>query len=458
MGDGGELVMSKLINTVKEFCLNQGFEKTYWIAYSGGLDSLVLLHLFAELRLIYPLKLRAVYINHGLSQNAANWAVQCAEQCRQLQIDFCDKKIEIETVDKSLEEAARDCRYAVFAECLEVNDVLVTAHHQDDQAETVLLQLVRGAGPKGLAAMPAIKPFAKGFQARPLLDFTRKELKEYAEQNQLRWIEDESNTNTSFDRNFLRHHILPVLKTRWPGVTNTLSRVAENCAEAQQVLDEFVLKDLAFVGESSLSSLQNSQETTPSTLSIKKLLQLDPVRQRHVLRAWFHKLHLPTPPSVKLQQIQTDMLNAQEDKLPHLVWSNVELRRYRDDLYVMLCMAQHDATQSYEWNFLQPLDLPNVGTLCALLTKGQGLRTDVQQVSVRYRQGGETLRLPGRKCHHSLKKLFQDWGIPPWQRDRVPLVYVGEKLAAIVGFFISEELEARGDEEGYKLMLDIPLL
>lgn len=438
--------MDLLVNKLKDFCEKQGFECTYWIGYSGGLDSHVLLHLFATLRQIYPLKLHAVYINHQLSSNAAEWAQHCEQVCKTLQVNFTAHRIDAKSIEeKSPEEIARDRRYGVFSELLAPHDVLLTAHHQDDQAETVLLQMLRGAGPKGLSAMPKIKPFALGWHARPLLDFTRAELRDYAEQNNLEWINDESNTDIHFTRNFLRHEVLPVLKRRWSTVSNTLARVAENCVDAQILLDEIAEQDLSFV----MYADSDVPLRKYMSLSVKKLLTLNSARQRNVLRSWLQQFNFPIPPSVKLQQIQQDMLLAREDKSPHFVWEGIELRRYRDELFVMPCLIEHDPTQVYEWNLSRPLLLPQF-TLLAQQTQNKGLRADIKKVSIRFRQGGEMIQLPGRTCRHELKKLFQEWGIPPWERERVPLIYVEDKLAAVVGYYLSEEFSA---EQGLEISL-----
>lgn len=419
-----------LINrTIQEFCSSEGLEKNYCIAYSGGLDSHVLLHAFANLRTVMSFNLRAIYVNHGLSPNANTWAQHCANVCASLQIPFQEYLVNAKhAVGESPEEAAREARYTVFAEILAENEILLTAHHQNDQAETVLLQMLRGAGPKGLAAMPRIKSFGKGFLARPFLNFTRDELQAYAQQHQLCWIEDESNANVDFARNFLRQEIFPILKKRWPAVTETLARVADHCAEAQMMLDEISLQDLQAVQGSDLN-----------TLSVKKILELDLARQRQVLRAWLRQLNFPVPPTVKLHQIQQDMLHAREDKSPHFLWNGVELRRYRDRLYAMPELKAHDATQQFEWDLQQKLELPSIGTLHATTTKNKVLHADIEKVTVKFRQGGEMCSLPGRAHRHELKKLFQEWGVLPWLRDRIPLIYVGDKLAAVVGYFVSEE-------------------
>src|SRR3990167_4541911 len=382
---------------LEKFFLTHGKERTYWIAYSGGLDSHVLLHTSAKLRETFSLNIKAIHINHQLSPNANQWMAHCAEICRDLKIELIQKTIHIQSVSgDSPEEIARALRYNVFSELLLQDDFLLTAHQKDDQAETVLLQLLRGAGPKGLAAMPHIKPFFKGFHARPFLSIAREDLKNYADQHQLHWIEDESNANTDFTRNFLRHDVLPLLKKRWPTVTKTLSRVADNCGEAQKIIENIAEKELAEIKDN-------------NTLSIKKLLQLEDARQRQVLRMWLMQLNFPLPSAIKLRQIQRDFLQARIDKLPSIRWKNVELRRYRDTLYAFPLLKKHDPTQIFQWNFTQPLMIPNIGLLEAAFEKTKGLSPDLKNITVRFRQGGERCRLAGRKCHHDLKKLFQEW-------------------------------------------------
>lgn len=424
-------------------CESCVLDKTFLVGFSGGLDSTVLLHALAQIRSEFPLKIRAVYVNHGLSPNAKLWAEHCEQICKKLDAEFVVQTLDNLANDgSSPEDRARISRYAAFATLLNPEDVLLTAHHQDDQAETVLLQLLRGAGPKGLAAMPQIKPFSQGFHARPFLQITRDELKEYAVQHALKWIDDESNDNKNFTRNFLRHDILPLLKQRWPSVTNTLSRVAENCAETQYVVDAFVAEKLSAVQGSEIH-----------TLSVKKLLELDAVFQRHVLRAWLNQLNFPIPPAIKLQQIQHDMLNAREDKAPHFAWRGIELRRYRDNLYAMPILAPQSTEKVLQWDFAAPLLLSDAEMLHAELQSEQGLRSDIPSVEIRFRQSGEKLQLPGRPHRHSLKKLFQEWGIPPWLRERMPLIYVDNQLAAVPGYYVHDAFAAGVGEKGYKVIL-----
>lgn len=429
---------------MQHFCLKQGLNKTYWVAYSGGLDSHVLLHLFANLRSIYPIQLRAIHVNHSLSVHAPDWVRHCEQVCQDLNIDLLSLTVNAKSKSgESPEAIAREKRYALFSEVINTNDLLLTAHHQNDQAETLLLQLCRGAGPKGLAAMPSMKPLASGFLARPLLDFTQADLKAYAEENQLHWIEDESNANKGFSRNFIRHEIIPLLEKRWPSVVPTLARVSAHCAEAQPLLDEVAAEDLLSV-----------QGSLSETLSVEKLRALSASRQRQVLRLWLKQLGFSVPSTIKIHQIQKDILQSDSDKMPLITWSGVVLRRYQDNIYATPPDHFHEKNSVQPWDMLRPLLIPGLGLLQASATIGQGLRADLKAVTVRFRQGGEVCRLPGRTCHHRLKNLFQEWHIPPWERDRIPFIFVEDQLAVVVGLFVCEGFEAKGSEAGFLLSLD----
>lgn len=436
-----------LQESVREFCFHHGSEKTYWVAYSGGFDSHVLLSLCVELRNTFPIKFRAIHINHGVSPNAEKWSMHCAYVCERVGIDYVERTIKINlSPGKSLEEAAREKRYAIFAEYLSEGDILLTAHQQDDQAETVLLQLMRGAGPKGLAAMPVIKPFARGFHGRPLLNFPRTALQQYADERQLKWIDDESNFNVKLTRNYIRHEILPLLKKRWPAVTNTISRSAAHCAEAQVLLEEFAVEER-----------QKVKGSHDFTLSVEKLLQLDSARQRLILRSWIQQLEHPIPDARKIESIINNVLTAAWDRLPCISWKETELRRYRDDLYLMVPLSEHDTQKRYSWDLIKPLALSGIGVLHSSSIYGRGLRADIKQVSVRFRQGGEIAALPERGCH-TLKNLLQEWDVLPWERNRIPLIFVEKKLAAAVGYFIDDNYAAKNNEQGVELTLEkIPL-
>jgi tRNA(Ile)-lysidine synthase len=303
------------------------------------------------------------------------------------------------------------------------DECLLTAHHADDQAETLLLQLFRGSGTRGLAAMPEYKDFASSTLIRPLLEFSRQELYEYAKQNNLNWIEDESNENIGYDRNFIRHQVLPIIKKKWPGILKTLARVAKHCANASELLSVLAEQDYVKVYGS-----------RPNTLSIEKLLQLNTARQSNVIRYWLHKLNLPAPTDIKMRHIMKDILHSRKDAASVVHWQGVEARKYRDDLYAFTPLKKHDASTILVWNTTEPLKLPaDLGMLHPDILKNHGIDlVTAKNITVRFRQGGERCKIKGRTGTHKLKKIFQEIGIPHWQRNRVPLIYQDNELIAFV--------------------------
>lgn len=394
--------------------------KTVWIAYSGGLDSHVLLHSLSD----YPANLRAIHIHHGLNPKADEWAIHCSKVCAALNIPLLIEPIRIETPHQNVEALAREKRYAIFSNLLGEDEALLTGHHQDDQAETLLLQLFRGAGLKGLSAMPEKISFAKGDLIRPLLHFSQSELNQYAQTHQLQWIEDDSNHHLHFHRNFLRHQVLPLLQTRWPTLSKTLARSAYHLADAQTLLETFAEQDLK-------DTLNPDQ-----TLWIPKLLELPIPRQKNVLRYWLDQLGLSMPSYQKLLSIQNTVLNCKSDAMPLVTWEGVEVRRYRNHLYASRPQQSPIKTEEYEWDIRQEIKLD--GEILApkdLIAHGIDL-SGIKTLTIRFRQGGERCRLKGHTHSKSLKKLFQEWGIPPWRRASVPLIYQEEKLIAIWGYAV----------------------
>lgn len=411
----------------------------YWVGYSGGRDSSVLLHALAGLRpsLSDDSEIRVVHVDHGLNVHAGTWSQHCVEMCAALALPCQILRVNARArAGESPEAAARSARYQAITALMEEGDVLLTAHHQDDQAETLLLQLLRGAGPHGLAAMPAYTPLGAGWLARPLLDFTAAELADYAGHHQLSWVEDPSNIDTGFERNYLRHNIMPHLKQQWPAVSRTLSRAAAHAAEAASLLDALAESDM-----------QQVHGPTPDTLSVSGLLMLDEARQRNVLRRWFKKLKLSVPTTVHLQHIQHDILHAAVDSVSCVRWGSTgyyegaEARRYRNLVYAMAPLSAHDARATLPWKIQDPLILPGIGTLTARSMTDGAIDLSLlpaKPVTVRFRQGGERCRPVGRGHTHELRKLFQEQGIPPWQRDRLPLIFMGDELAAVANLWMCE--------------------
>ncbi|AAO91006.1 tRNA lysidine(34) synthetase TilS [Coxiella burnetii] len=442
-GLGCVFTPEKLLKFITTLTSNSNF----CIAYSGGIDSHVLVHAMSHLCQEHPWQLRALHINHGLNPKANDWENHCQQICNRLKIPFQSERVTLSLQPgDSIEAVARKARYAIFQQALSENETLLTAHTENDQAETFLLQLLRGAGVKGLSAMPAKRKLGKGELVRPLLAITRDDLKKYAEKNNLRWVEDDTNLELRFNRNYLRHEVLPILRRRWPEVFAVISRSANHCAEAALLLDQ--------LAESDLQLIQKDSE-----LEILPLLQLTPERQRNVLRRWIYLHGFQLPQTKQLEQIRNDVLLAAHDANPVFSYHTIEIRRHHGKLYLSNALSAHNATPLISWNFSRSLPLPgDLGTLIAEKKKGVGIKTtlDTSKITVRFRQGGEQCQPAGRKETHTLKKLMQEWKIPVWQRDRVPLIYLGDKLIAVVGYCICEGFEAKGEEWGWNVEVQPP--
>lgn len=433
---------------MKEFSPRHLFEalqhlppmQRYWVAYSGGHDSHVLLHALAALRDRLAVEIEAIHIDHGLQAESSRWAAHCQTVCAQLKVPFQLQTLNVcSHPGQSPEDAARTARYQAFADHLAADECLLTAHHQEDQAETLLLQLLRGSGPAGLAAMPVIKPFASGWLARPLLNFARSALHAYARQHELQWIEDPTNVQTHFDRNYLRQNVWPVIQHRWPAAAATISRSASLCAETAELVDAVAAHDMATISTEH-----------PDIIRIPPLLGLDKAQQNNVLRYWVRSLALPLPHQVHIDEIRQQLLTSKIDSNPRVCWPGAEVRRYRQQLYAMPPIETIDKQSVYQWT-PPVLDLPS-GQLKVSRQPGQGLKVDAvdsHSVTVRWRRGGEKLCLGANRPQHELKKLFQEQGIPPWQRDQIPLIYIEDQLAAVAGLWYALSWRAAEHEEGY---------
>ncbi|MFI4956882.1 MAG: tRNA lysidine(34) synthetase TilS [Gammaproteobacteria bacterium] len=385
------------------------------LAFSGGMDSTVLLHALKQAQVQFSV----YHINHGLSPHADAWAEQITALCNALSIPItCITLTTKPAVGESVEAWAREARYAALIEAIPANRVLLTAHHEGDQAETVLLQLMRGAGPKGLSGIAPIKRLCRKKNIhvhRPLLSVSKKAIEAYAKEHALTWVEDESNVQLRFERNFMRHEALPLLASRVPHVMESLARSASHLQEQQALVEMFV--------SSMLPSLQGSK---PGTLSIERLLALPEITLKAVLRHWLgeHDVRMPSPK--KLETIITTVLKAAEDAQPRVCIDEHVIVRYRDTLYIV-SQEQLRSLSDYhvEWDPREELCLPHgAGTLCADdLTKAGIDVAEGEKVHVRFRQGGETVFVPG-VGHQPLKKWFQSHDIPVWERERVPLVYL----------------------------------
>jgi tRNA(Ile)-lysidine synthase len=414
------------------------------VAYSGGLDSTVLLQALARAIVDRPnYRMRAAHVDHQLHPDSASWREQCGRVAQSLQIEFVPLVVDVAADrESSPEAAARDARYAALRQILRPNEVLLTAHHADDQLETMLLALMRGAGLRGLSGVPSVQIFGGGWLARPLLDFARAELEAWARAEKLQWLEDPSNDNTTFDRNFLRHRVLPALRERWPAVAHSATRSTAHLREAGRLLDVLAAADLESV-------------VVGSCLSMPQLASLAPARRRNVLRHWIRQQGLRAPSTRKLATIERDLLIAREDRLPCVEWDGAEVRRHRGLLY---CMRQHPPFQPADtltWNVSQVLELPaQLGRLRVQRDALGGLAAAKlpESLQIRFREGGEELQPAGDAHHRKLKKLLQDAGVLPWWRDRVPLIYAADRLVAVGDLWIAEEFAARAGEEALRIV------
>ncbi|MCG8382579.1 MAG: tRNA lysidine(34) synthetase TilS [Gammaproteobacteria bacterium] len=415
-------------------CQAAEFSQTapWLIAYSGGLDSHVLLHASAKLlQQGRAPSISVIHVDHGLQAESGQWVNHCAQVVANLRLPLEQFTVTVpQNAGESLEAAARHVRYDVFEKVLPKEGLLLTAHHQIDQVETVFLQLLRGAGPKGLAAMPLRKPFAQGWHIRPFLMLNRTALEQYAEQNQLDWIDDPSNACRDFDRNYVRHEILPLIQTRWPGYAKAISRVARLQGEAAELLDLSATR--------LLEDIENSDD---QTLPIDAVLNLNLLEQKNLIRSWLNALNLTMPSEVKLQTIHQQMLLARQDAMPCVTWGGGEVRRYAGKLYAMKPQPVFDSRQRLDWALghkcLQVPGLSQSLSMDVLLEQGFTL-SESGRINVRFRQGGETIKPAGRGVRKALKALFQEWAVPPWERVRTPLIYVGNTLAAVYGFAVDE--------------------
>ncbi|MFE8149127.1 tRNA lysidine(34) synthetase TilS [Brenneria goodwinii] len=402
------------------------------VAYSGGLDSSVLLHLMVTLRQRDNIELRAAYVHHGLSPLADSWAEHCRRQCRQWQVPFAELTVTVDAQNGGVEAAAREARYRALNTHLLDDEILLTAQHLDDQSETFLLALKRGSGPAGLSAMAARTTLGNHTLLRPLLGFSRQQLEKYARCHRLSWIEDDSNQDERFDRNFLRRKILPQLTERWSHFPTAVARSAQLCAEQEQLLDELLA-----------DSLQDLCQPDGS-LSIEGLLPFNPVRRFALLRRWLAERGAQMPARDQLQRLWHEVAVSRQDADPVLRLNQRQIRRFRQHLYVLPLMQSLKACVLTWTPPFTPLTLPDGAGVLSLTDDGMRVRRPnaEEQVSIRFCAGGR-VHMAGRAGGRSMKKLWQELGVPPWLRDRTPLVFYNDQLITALGWFVTLEGQAK---------------
>jgi tRNA(Ile)-lysidine synthase len=409
------------------------------VGFSGGRDSTVLLHRLAADPVIRARGLRALHVDHGLQPASAGWAERCREFCAGLGVEFVPVRVDVVARGDGPEAAARRARREAFAALQRPGETIALAHHRDDQAETVLLRLLRGAGGDGLAAMRAVRPFGSGVLWRPLLDVPSAALADYAAAHRLAWIDDPSNADDRFDRNFLRVHVLPLLAARWPAPAAALARSADRLAAQADLLAGEDARRLAQV-----------QGFDPATLHLPALRREPRDWRDRLLRAWVAALDLPPLPGDALATIDRDVLGARADATALFAWQGAELRRWRDMLWAGRPLPPLPDGWSATWDGRAPLSLPTGETL--RLEPATAFAAPLQ---VRARRGGERLRLPGRAHRSELRDVLQDLGVPPWRRPRLPLLFAADgELLAAGDLVVAAPLRAWLDAAGARLRVD----
>jgi tRNA(Ile)-lysidine synthase len=413
--------------------LTSGKSPARWlVAFSGGVDSTVLLHALANSGT--EASVVAIHIDHGLHAYSGQWEQHCREFAADLGVEFESRAVTVaEKPENGPEAAARRARYDAFLSLVRSDDCLLSAHHEDDQAETLMLNLMRGSGPAGLAGIGLRQSFGRGHLLRPMLGVSGEAILEYAERHGLSWIDDPSNTDSRFDRNFIRNEIVPKLAARWPAVSNRLRRSAELVGESSELLNDLADIDLDGLG-------------TPQKLSIKGLQKLSAPRQRNVLRRAVRLCGLPPPPATRLYQVIHELLPARADGQPLVVWAGAEIRRYRDALFVM---PTHQIVGGEDTGILKPGG-PSVclgsglGSLELIEGPGEGIDPKLAQhgLAIRYRGGGESIRISGQGPTRKLKKLLQEEGVVPWMRTGLPLLFVADRLVAVADLWVEADCVA----------------
>lgn len=420
------------------------------VAYSGGLDSSVLLRLMHACAAEQGLQLFAFHVHHGLSPNADSWLAHCAQQAAQLGISFDSRHIDIRQAEKrGVEEAARHSRYAALGAMCVAHRVplLLTAHHQDDQAETVLLQLLRGSGMAGLSGMDEVN-HAVGLLGdaalmigRPLLQCARTDLEAWAAENAVSFVEDESNADTRYARNALRQQVMPILAQHFPGFQQRFARTAHHAQSAQKLLHALAVQDLAACQDG-------------DALDVAKLAQLDTERVDNLLRYWFSAHGMRMPSTSWLDEVRGQLLEAKADARLCVMHPDGDVRRHRNHVFITPKRASHveSSARHFRWNGEAAISFPGFGGTLHVETAEQGIDIgwlSEQTLTIALRGGGERLKPAWNRPTRSLKAHYQACDVPSWERERLPLIFAGRQLLFAAG--IGMDCHAFGTEPGVRV-------
>jgi tRNA(Ile)-lysidine synthase len=401
------------------------------VAFSGGPDSTALLHALAQLPEARERDLRALHVDHGLHAASADWAKRCADFCKSIDVPLTTLRVQVDHArGEGIEAAARHARYAAFAENLAAGEWLMLGHHRDDQVETVLLKLLRGAGPEGLGGMRALRSFAGGWLWRPLLETPREALRKYLSEKELSCIDDPANANLRFARNVLRREILPRIAANWPHADASILHAAQLCRAAAAYIDA--------AAQTALATLRRDADT----LDVAGWLVLPEALRAPVLDAWLHAHGFSEPPDAPRAELAKQAANASEDSTPVVAWPGTEVRIWDGRLHATPPLAIPAADWHTQW-YGAPLELPpdcgelRLEAMHPASKHATGTPFD-PPLTVRFREGGERIKPVGDPHTRELRDLFQQARVPPWLRVRCPLVFENHELIAVAGLWISE--------------------
>jgi tRNA(Ile)-lysidine synthase len=438
-----------LLNLVEKafLDLNQSHKKikSMTVALSGGIDSVVLLHLLYQLQKTQNFTLKASHVNHGLSKNADKWVKFCEKLCAQLSVPLDVNYVKLpQKKSLGIEGEARQLRYEKLLQTK--TDLVVLAHHEDDQAETFLLQLIRGAGVKGLSSMAHFDEHRHLW--RPLLNTSRIDIERHAKQHKLKWIEDESNQNIDFDRNYIRSKVLPILKNRFSHIIKVISRSSSHLAEAQHLLDDLAKIDL----KSYLKSNKYKHK-----LQVKTINKLSLTRAKNVLRYWLELNDQMMPSKDLLDELLRQVLTAKKDaELKIQLSKEFEIRRYQDEIYIVLKNEKNQKNYEMIWAGESEIILPNGQKLTFKKVKGRGINLkflNEQKLKIRNRQGGEFFKPDSKRPTKKIKQLLQESDLPPWDRENLPLIFVGNDLVCVPSFGVDIKFQTKPNEVGLEVIL-----
>ncbi|WP_253658360.1 MULTISPECIES: tRNA lysidine(34) synthetase TilS [unclassified Vibrio] len=408
------------------------------LAFSGGVDSRLLLELLSRYQQAHSIECHAVYVHHGLSSNADDWADKCLLWAKQVGISCSIERVSLDISNgESIELLAREARYQALTKYIQEGDILLTGQHADDQLETFLLALKRGSGPKGLSSMAESMPFSSGSLVRPLLTIKRKSIEDASTKLGLEWVEDESNQDTRYDRNFLRHCVIPELSGRWPSIHQAVQRSASLCAQQEALLDEL------------LSAVFEHALQTDLSLSIEELAKHSELARARLIRMWLAKLNTSMPTQVQLNLIWNEVALAQQDANPKLQLKQGEVRRFRNRLYWVTEIA--DVT---EWQSTIQVDtvlsLPErLGELTLTTSSSNAtiaLPSQPELLRVTFNPEGLSAHPTTRNHSRKLKKLFQEYNVPSWLRRQIPILMYQDRVVAVADLFVDQAFNGQDCE------------